>query len=203
MRPALPDKLGEDVWQPARCSKRYSVLRRTRVFFGKKVEGPGMQANASSRGSRVLVAEDEAVVALMIEELLTESGFVVIGPVASTMAGLALVEQEVIDCAVLDIKLTDGISLPVAEALAARGIPFVITTGYERESIHPGYNGAPVLTKVFLPHELLDAIAEALRPYDLVTAAPHDRCATGEQDWLQSVQRLLMNDQCEALTRLQ
>jgi DNA-binding response OmpR family regulator len=113
----------------------------------------------------------------------------VIGPVASTMAGLAFVEQEVVDCAVLDIKLTDGTSLPVAKALAARGIPFVIATGYERESIHPGYNGAPVLTKVFLRHELLDAIAEALRPYSLAepsqsclaTSAPHGwRCATDE-----------------------
>jgi DNA-binding response OmpR family regulator len=97
--------------------------------LGEKVEGPRVQASAWSLGCRVLVLEDEAVVALMIEELLTESGFVVIGPVASTMAGLAIVEQEIVDCAVLDIKLTDGTSLPVAKALAARGIPFVIATG--------------------------------------------------------------------------
>jgi DNA-binding response OmpR family regulator len=57
---------------------------------------------------RVLVAEDEAAIALMIEDVLTESGFVVVGPAVSTNAALALVEREVIDCAVLDVKLSDG-----------------------------------------------------------------------------------------------
>jgi CheY-like chemotaxis protein len=118
-----------------------------------------MEAKVSSR-SHVLVAEDEAVESLMIHALLIDSGFVVVGPAGSTKEALALLEQEAVDCAVLDIKLVDGPSLPVAEALAARGIPFVVTTGYNAQAIHPAYSGAPVLRKVFMPQELIEAIAD-------------------------------------------
>jgi CheY-like chemotaxis protein len=111
---------------------------------------------------RVLVAEDEAAIALMIEDVLTESGFVVVGPAVSTNAALTLIEREVINCAVLDVKLVDGSSHPVAEALAARRIPFVVATGYPRESIPPAYKGAPVLSKIFMPHELIGALAGLL-----------------------------------------
>jgi CheY-like chemotaxis protein len=129
-----------------------------------------MRAKAPLDRHRVLVAEDEAVVSLLISHLLNDSGFVVIGPVPSTKAALALVEQEPIDCAVLDIKLVDGASFAVADALVARSIPFVIATGYERESIPPPYNRAPILSKVFMPHELVDAIVEILRPQSFARA---------------------------------
>lgn len=95
----------------------------------------------------------------MIEALLIESGFVLVGPAGSMKEALAFLEQEAVDCAVLDIKLVDGPSLPVAEALAARRIPFVVTTGYDAQAIDPAYNGAPILRKVFMPHELIEAIA--------------------------------------------
>jgi hypothetical protein len=55
-------------------------------------------------------------------------------------------------------------SVPVAEALAARGIPFLVATGYRPEMIPPGYNGAPVLRKVYLSDEVIEAIADILRP---------------------------------------
>ena len=124
-------------------SKRAKILRQDPV---------------GQRRGNVLVAEDEAAIALMIEDVLTEAGFVVVGPAVSTNAALTLVEREVINCAVLDVKLVDGISLPVAEALTARRIPFVVATGYSRESIPPAYKGAPILTKLFMPHELIDAV---------------------------------------------
>jgi DNA-binding response OmpR family regulator len=117
---------------------------------------------AHAQRCRVLVAEDEAAIALMIEDVLTESGFVVVGPAVSTNAALTLVEREVINCAVLDVKLIDGPSLHVADALAARRIPFVVATGYSRESIPPAYKGAPILTKLFMPHELIDALTGLL-----------------------------------------
>jgi DNA-binding response OmpR family regulator len=115
-------------------------------------------------GRRILVVEDEAMVSMMLADLLTSAGAVVIGPAGTTTGALALVEQEVIHCAVLDIKLTDGMSVPVAEALAARGIPFVIATGYRGEAIPRGYDGAPVLRKIFTSEQLIDAIVDILRP---------------------------------------
>jgi ActR/RegA family two-component response regulator len=85
---------------------------------------------------------------MMLADLLTDAGCLVVGPAGTTQSALKLIEQEPIDCAILDIKLIDGTSLPVAEALAARGIRFVITTGYAPDAIDRGYNGAPVLQKV-------------------------------------------------------
>jgi DNA-binding NtrC family response regulator len=112
-------------------------------------------------GRRVLVVEDEAIESLMIEDILTSAGALVIGPTGTTVGALTLIEQETIHCAILDVKLLDGMSVPVAEALAARGIRFVVATGYD--AIPPEYNGAPVLRKLFMPDELVDAIADILR----------------------------------------
>src|SRR6185295_3746198 len=102
------------------------------------------------RGRRILIVEDEVLVSVMLANLITEAGAVVIGPTGTTTKALALIEQEVIHCAVLDVKLMDGMSVPVAEALAARGIPFVVATGYRPEAIPSVYNGAPVLRKVYM-----------------------------------------------------
>ena len=59
-------------------------------------------------GRRVLIVEDEAIVSMILEDLLTASGCVVIGTAGNTKAALTLIEQEPIDCAVLDVKLLDG-----------------------------------------------------------------------------------------------
>jgi len=122
-----------------------------------------MRANVQR--CRVLVAEDEAMISLMIEEILIESGFVVVGPAVSTSAALALVEREVINCAVLDVKLIDGPSLPVAEALTARRIPFAVATGYRRETLPSAYRGAPFLRKIFMSHDLIDALTAVTLNY--------------------------------------
>jgi DNA-binding response OmpR family regulator len=113
-------------------------------------------------GRRVLVVEDEALISLMLEDALESAGAVVVGPASTVKGALDLLGEEAIDCAVLDVKLNDGISVPVAEALAALGIRFVIATG--SDTIPAGYNGAPVLHKVFLPDEVIDVIADILRP---------------------------------------
>jgi DNA-binding response OmpR family regulator len=113
-------------------------------------------------GRRILIVEDEALVSLMLADVLESAGAVVVGPVSTVKAALDLLGEEAIDCAVLDVKLEDGISVPVAEALAALGIRFVIATG--SDTVPAGYNGAPVLHKVFLPEEVIEAMADILRP---------------------------------------
>jgi DNA-binding NarL/FixJ family response regulator len=77
----------------------------------------------------IATAEDEALVSLMLADVLESAGAVVVGPASTVKAALDLLGEEAIDCAVLDVKLEDGISVPVAEALAALGIRFVIATG--------------------------------------------------------------------------
>jgi DNA-binding response OmpR family regulator len=115
-------------------------------------------------GRRILVVEDEVLVSMMLSDLLTDAGCVVVGPAATAQSALRLIEKEPIDCAILDVKLVDGTSLPVAEALASRGTRFVLATGYAGEGIDPAYNGAPFLQKVFDRDELIEVIADILRP---------------------------------------
>jgi FOG: CheY-like receiver len=115
----------------------------------------------SLSGRRVLIVEDEALVAMMLNDVLTSAGCAVIGPAVSTTEALALVERETIHCAVIDVKLTDGMSRPVAAALCARGIPFIVTTGYDEEHLE-GFDGAPILQKAYIPDEVITAVAGIL-----------------------------------------
>jgi len=81
-------------------------------------------------GLRVLVVEDELVVAMELEALLTGLGHTVLGPVPTVERALALLARERPDLALLDVNLNGQWVTPVAEALRAHGVPFVLVTGY-------------------------------------------------------------------------
>ena len=82
-------------------------------------------------GKRVLVLEDEPLVAIMLGEMLADAGCIVVGPAFNAEQALSLVEQNPIDAAILDINLGSGqTSAPVADALAEKAIPFLFATGY-------------------------------------------------------------------------
>jgi CheY-like chemotaxis protein len=114
------------------------------------------------RGKRVLVVEDEAIFAMLLEDELLEAGASVIGPVASIGEALQMIETAIADgglnAAVLDIKLDDGVVTPVADRLAAFGVPFLFATGYGPDCDTAGYTATPVLHKPLCPHELLVAV---------------------------------------------
>ena len=99
------------------------------------------------------------------------SGGGVVGPAPTAKEALELLEREAIHCAVLDVKLMDGSSLPVAEALKARAIPFLIVTGVDQKTVPVAYHGAPVLQKVFMPHELIDAVAAIVQRLHAIATA--------------------------------
>ncbi len=96
---------------------------------------------------RVLLVEDEALVAMMIQETLSEFGFQVIGPVSTASEALASARNNHFDAAVLDINLGDGLVYTVAEILGKRGVPFVFVTGYDADSVDARFSGVPVLQK--------------------------------------------------------
>lgn len=98
---------------------------------------------------RILIVEDEAMVAMLIEDLLVELGYRTTGPVARVSEALACVAADEIDGAVLDVTLIDGKSFPIADALFARGIPFVFLTGYGLAGIDEPYRSHPVVQKPF------------------------------------------------------
>ena len=83
-------------------------------------------------GRRVLVVEDELLVLMMIEDMLADLGCESVVAAATVEKALAAIDAQVIDLAMLDMNLNGNNSPAVAEALAARGIPFVYSTGKRR-----------------------------------------------------------------------
>lgn len=99
---------------------------------------------------RILVVEDEVLVAMQVKEDLESSGHIVVGPAQTVDQGLALVEREQIDFAFLDLQLGDELSIPIAEHLLRRGVPFAFTTGFDDHSILPKqFHQIPCLTKPY------------------------------------------------------
>ena len=88
------------------------------------------ELSAALKGRRILVVEDNYLIALMIRRLLVDWGCEVVGPLASLDEAAAAVEHEPLDGAILDINILGGSSAPIALKLQARGTPFFFVTGY-------------------------------------------------------------------------
>ena len=113
-------------------------------------------------GRRVLVVEDEMMVAWLLEDLLADLGYAIVGPAASVNQALAMIETEAIDVAVLDVNLNGEMSYPIADALVAHAVPFVFVTGYDKNRMLDGYRCFPILQKPFHRSELTDTLAKLL-----------------------------------------
>jgi len=114
----------------------------------------------AARG-RVLVVEDEALIAMMIEDLLADRGYRVAGPAASLRAAIACISSGGLDFALLDVNLGAGAtSFALADALRTAGIPFAFITGYGPDGVRPDLRDVPVLTKPFDIAALDDLLAE-------------------------------------------
>jgi CheY-like chemotaxis protein len=112
---------------------------------------------------RVLVVEDEVLLAWELQDVLQRLGNEVVGPVGSPREALALAETEQLDAALLDVNLGTGTSIDAAATLAARGIPFAFITGYEHKRLPGDLDTVPRLTKPFDERRLASAL-ESLRP---------------------------------------
>ena len=113
-------------------------------------------------GRRILLVEDEVMVSWALEQAIASLECVVVGPAARIGQALAMIETEVFDAALLDINLNGEKSDPVADALIARGLPFVFSTGYNRDSAPAGYEGYPRLQKPFSIPELGNVLTRLL-----------------------------------------
>jgi CheY-like chemotaxis protein len=96
---------------------------------------------------RVLLVEDEALVAMMMRDILLELGISVAGPFCTPAEAIAAARDDGVDAAILDVNLGGELIYPVADALAARGVPFVFVTGYGAESIDGRFAHIPILQK--------------------------------------------------------
>jgi CheY-like chemotaxis protein len=115
-------------------------------------------------GRRVLVVEDEMMVAWLLEDTLAELGCAVVGPAAGVKEALAFIDAKAIDAAVIDVNLNGQMSYPIADALVARAVPFVFVTGYDKNRLLDGYRTFPVLQKPYHGSELRDMLAKLLSP---------------------------------------
>ena len=101
------------------------------------------------KGRRVLVVEDQYLLATDVCELLVEAGAEVLGPVPDSYSACRLIDEERPDNAVVDIDLGEGPTYEVASRLAERRVPFLFATGYGAKILKPPHSGTPTLQKPF------------------------------------------------------
>ncbi len=110
-------------------------------------ESPIATAGIVLNGGFVMLVEDEAIVALAVNDSLTDLGFSVIGPFSRVSDACRALQDHQVDAAILDVNLNGEMVYSLAELLSARKIPFVFATGYGAESIEPRFEHIPVLQK--------------------------------------------------------
>ena len=116
------------------------------------------------RTLRVLVVEDEWLIALDLADEVTAAGYEVIGPVLSVSAALELLDTVGPDAALLDVNLDGEMSYPIAEILAARSIPFIFVSGYAAGQIRADFRDIPLLGKPVQPRTLQLELDRMLQP---------------------------------------
>jgi DNA-binding response OmpR family regulator len=130
--------------------------------------GSSFGRGAKLRDQRVLVVEDEALVSMLIEDELRDAGATVLGPASCVGDAMRLVEAAAADggisAAVLDINLQGEVVAPLADRLAALGVPFLFATGYGDGRDTGRHGAAPTLQKPFSPESLVAAVEALASP---------------------------------------
>ena len=112
---------------------------------------------------RVLVLEDEYLIAMDLKGWLQDAGASVVGPAPKVKTALELIERDAPDAAVLDVNLGEGsTAYPVADRLSALGVPFLFATGDVRRIDHPAHRGRPRLAKPYREADVVRAVAGLL-----------------------------------------
>ena len=118
-------------------------------------------ARSPLQGCEVLLVEDEAIIALMIKDLLAELGCARVRHASRIADALTLVAERRPDIAILDVNLGGDVVFPVAERLEAAGIPFVFASGYERDIVPPRWRDRPFVDKPIEAANLAAALGRA------------------------------------------
>ena len=113
-------------------------------------------------GSRVLIVEDDPIIAMTQAMILEGAGCVVLGPAPGVDQAILMIGAQSVDLALLDVNLDGEKVYPVADALAKRGVPFVFLSGYGSEMLPPTHRGQRCLTKPYDEDDLLRTLREAL-----------------------------------------
>lgn len=115
----------------------------------------------SLHGKRVLLVEDDVLLLMSLQDMIAEFGCMAAGSAMAVGAALDLARDAAIDIAVLDVNLQGELVTPVAELLAARGVPFIFATGYDA-GIVPSFAARPRVAKPYRAEQIRDAMLRAL-----------------------------------------
>lgn len=113
-------------------------------------------------GRRILLVEDEVLVAMLIEDILTDFGCAVVGTASRLEDALKSAREEMMDIALLDVNLAGKRSFPVADILAERGVPFLFVSGYGEQGLEAPHQNRPVIQKPFSPELIAEALLKVL-----------------------------------------
>jgi two-component sensor histidine kinase len=151
-----PDGLHLDLSIP---KESFLALDRGQATNRPVQPGAAVLPSTLAAGSRILLVEDEALIGAMFKQLLSDLGFDVVGPIATLEMAVAAAHGETVQGAILDVNLGGTPIYPVADALEARGIPFVFVTGYSASSIDQRFAAIPVFEKPVQPDKLSELLA--------------------------------------------
>lgn len=120
----------------------------------------------------VLIVEDEMIVAMLMEDIVRQLGVRDVHICADTASALEVLRTKAVDCAILDLRLRDGTSMVVADALAEKDVPFLFSTGSDAGALEPRHAGRPMISKPFMDDDfrliLLDtwSMARSAQAFD-------------------------------------
>jgi len=112
---------------------------------------------------KVLIIEDNYVVAAHLAAALEDDGFKVVGPVRTAASAICRIDEEALDGALLDVRLREGNAVDVASALRAHRVPFVIVSGYSHDTLPSELKGAPYIGKPMGLSELIQTARNAFK----------------------------------------
>jgi CheY-like chemotaxis protein len=114
-------------------------------------------------GRRVLIVEDESLVAMLLETILEDMGCTPVGPASTVAEGLSMVAADApLDAALLDVNVAGSQVFPVAQALKDRGVPFVFSTGYGEGGLPDAWRGQSTIQKPFTEAAIREALMAAM-----------------------------------------
>ncbi len=119
-------------------------------------------------GRRILVVEDESLVAMLLETILEDMGCTPVGPIATVDEALEVVAADpALDAALLDVNVAGREVFPVATALKARNVPFVFSTGYGEGGLPDEWRAQPTIQKPFTENTIRAALFKAIGVADV------------------------------------
>ena len=119
--------------------------------------------STSERKRRILVVEDEAMISMLLEDMVLDCGAEIVGPIAKFDDALELAHRAEFEVAVLDLNLNGTLSNPIAEVIRERGIPVIFATGYGADGLLDRFRDCPTLQKPFSQQDFAEAVAAACR----------------------------------------